>query len=152
YPILLKKKFNAQKFVEFKGAPSVKSSTRIDNVIHKYSITRDDIIYANQKYLIEHTLFADSLISILLRIDKPDNARIFIKPHPKEPKKNINAIQKAIKKAKCRDIILITEPDFLIEPVIKKAKIKHLIGLTSSSLVYAPLVSKRCQSYSIAPL
>ncbi|XJA83367.1 polysialyltransferase family glycosyltransferase [Escherichia coli] len=49
YPILLKKKFNAQKFVEFKGAPSVKSSTRIDNVIHKYSITRDDIIYANQK-------------------------------------------------------------------------------------------------------
>ncbi|HCD8489550.1 TPA: poly-alpha-2,8 sialosyl sialyltransferase, partial [Escherichia coli] len=61
-------------------------------------------------------------------------------------------IQKAIKKAKCRDIILITEPDFLIEPVIKKAKIKHLIGLTSSSLVYAPLVSKRCQSYSIAPL
>lgn len=70
--------------------------------------------------MIEHTLFADSLISILLRIDKPDNARIFIKPHPKEPKKNINAIQKAIKKAKCRDIILITEPDFLIEPVIKK--------------------------------
>ena len=40
-----------------------------------------------KKYLIEHTLFADSLISILLRIDKPDNARIFIKPHPKEPKK-----------------------------------------------------------------
>ncbi|WP_252377899.1 hypothetical protein, partial [Escherichia coli] len=32
--------------------------------------------------MIEHTLFADSLISILLRIDKPDNARIFIKPHP----------------------------------------------------------------------
>ncbi|WP_252382418.1 alpha-2,8-polysialyltransferase family protein, partial [Escherichia coli] len=53
-----------------------------------------------------------------------DNARIFIKPHPKEPKKNINAIQKAIKKAKCH-IILIIEPDFLlIEPVIKHTTLR----------------------------
>ncbi|EJB6585946.1 poly-alpha-2,8 sialosyl sialyltransferase [Escherichia coli] len=152
FPNLLKEKFDAKKIFEFKTIPLVKSSTRMDNLIHKYRITRDDIIYVSQRYWIDNELYAHLLISTLMRIDKSDNARVFIKPHPKETKKYINAIQGEINKAKRRDIIIIVEKDFLIESIIKKCKIKHLIGLASSSLVYAPLVYKECKTYSIAPI
>lgn len=152
FPELLKETFQAKEFVEFTNVPSVKLSPKVSMVISKYNLTSHDIIYVNQKYAINQTLFAKSLISILQRLHKDKGSRVFIKLHPKEPVKNVGIISKAIKQAKCKDIILITEPDFLIEPVIKKFKIKMLIGLTSSSLVYSPLISKKCQPYSIAPL
>ncbi|EFF2407127.1 poly-alpha-2,8 sialosyl sialyltransferase, partial [Escherichia coli] len=95
FPNLLKEKFDAKKIFEFKTIPLVKSSTRMDNLIHKYRITRDDIIYVSQRYWIDNELYAHLLISTLMRIDKSDNARVFIKPHPKETKKYINAIQGA---------------------------------------------------------
>lgn len=152
FPELLKERFQAKEFIEFNNAPSAKLSPKVNIVIGKYNLTSHDIIYVNQKYAINQTLFAKSLVSILQRLEKDKGSRIFIKLHPKEPVKNVSIISKAIKDAKCKDIVLITEPDFLIEPVIKKFKIKMLIGLTSSSLVYSPLISNKCQPYSIAPL
>lgn len=152
FPDLLKERFQAKEFVEFTNAPSVKFSPKVSLIISKYNLTSHDIIYVNQKYAINQNLFAKNLVSILQRLNKAKGSRVFIKLHPKESVKNVEIISKAIKLAKCKDIILITEPDFLIESVIKKIKIQMLIGLTSSSLVYSPLISKKCQPYSIAPL
>lgn len=152
FPDLLKDKFQAKEFVEFTNVPPTKLSPKVNSAIDKYNLTSDDIIYVNQKYAINQTLFAKSLVTILMQLQQAQGSRVFIKLHPKEPVKNVSVISKVIQSSKCKDIILISEPDFLIEPVIKKFKIKMLVGLTSSSLVYSPLISKKCQPYSIAPL
>lgn len=152
FPNLLKNKFQAKLFVEYTNISSTKLPSNFTAVIDNYHLSKNDIIYVNQKYAINQVLFAKNLISILLRLQKAQGARVFIKLHPNEPVKNISVISKVINESKCKDVILISEPDFMIEPIIKKFKIKTLIGLTSSSLVYSSLISNKCQAYSIAPL
>lgn len=152
FPDLLKDKFRAKQFVEFTNVPSTRLLPELASVISKYGFSCDDIIYVNQKYAINQELFAKNLVFTLIRLQKSKMTRVFIKFHPKEPVENIDVISKVINESKCKDVILISEPDFLIEPIIKKFKIKTLIGLTSSSLVYSSLISNKCQAYSIAPL
>ncbi|ARR01609.1 alpha-2,8-polysialyltransferase [Campylobacter vicugnae] len=149
-PEILKDNFNADEYIKF--SPHLNRFDDIDNttlsLIQKYNITSNDIIYTNQRYIIEAYDFADALIYILDTISKNLNSKIFIKMHPKDHNSTIKIFEEKL--SDFENLILILENTFLIEQSIRYIHPKAVISLTSTTLVTTTIISKNIKCYSIA--
>lgn len=117
-------------------------------VINKYDIRRDDILFVSQRYNLDPEQYVNAVSVILHRMMDKDQ-KVFIKLHPKENEKIYNSF-KYIEFASKGRFVVIEDSQFLIESVIRISKIKQLVGLTSTTLVYGPLVSPETKAISIA--
>ncbi|TWO27704.1 hypothetical protein XK09_07505 [Campylobacter lanienae] len=149
-PESLKENFKADEYIKF--SPHINKFDSIDSntlsLIQKYNITSNDIIYTNQRYIIEAYDFSDTLISILDTISKKLNSKIFIKMHPKDHDTTIKIFKEKL--INFENLILILENAFLIEQSIRYTRPKAVISLTSTTLVTTHVVSKNIKCYSIA--
>ena len=150
FPELLKSTFQANSYNRFFAhAGQFNLDDRTSKLLDTYNITSNDFIYVNQRYPIQDNDFVDTILEILHKIGNHQQAKIFIKMHPKDSDtlKN-NFIDKL---HDYQNIIFIQENEFLIEPAIQAVNPKGVIGLTSTSLVYTPLISPKTKVYSIKP-
>lgn len=134
----------------FLHAGGMTTSARAHELVAKYSIGREDIIYVNQRYPVEAGVFAGTICEILTTIAARLHARVFVKFHPKDSPAVISNFETAIAAhSEGTDrIVIIREADFLIEPAISIAQPCAVLGLASTALVYAPLVSPNTAVYS----
>lgn len=150
FPNLIKEGFginNVDYFLVHEVANERANQEALD-VIDKYNITKNDILFVSQRYHLNSEQYAKAVAAILTRIAE-SNQRVFIKLHPKEDKKTYDSF-KYLEFVSNKKFIVIEESQFLIESVVKVSKIRQLIGLTSTTLVYGPLVSANTRSISIA--
>ena len=117
-------------------------------VIEKYNITENDVLYVSQRYHLDPEQYANTVTAILTRMISGEQT-VFIKLHPKENKKIYDSF-KYLEFVSNKKFVVIEESQFLIESVIRLSKISQLVGLTSTTLVYGPLVSPTTKSISIA--
>ncbi|AGW93681.1 alpha-2,8-polysialyltransferase family protein [Cupriavidus sp. DF5525] len=134
----------------FLHAGGMTTSARAHELVAKYSIGREDIIYVNQRYPVEAGLFAATICEILTTIAERLGARVFVKFHPKDSPAVISNFETAIAAhpGSADRIVIICEADFLIEPAISIAQPYAVLGLASTALVYAPQVSPDTAVYS----
>ena len=127
---------------------SEESLEQAKQVIDKYGITNNDILYVSQRYNLNPEQYANAVAAILHRM-MVEGQTVFIKLHPKENEEIYNSF-KYIEFASKGKFIVIEDSQFLIESVIRISKIKQLVGITSTTLVYGPLVSVETKAISIA--
>lgn len=140
-PELIKKGFGIKDVDYFliHDVVSAESIEQAKQVIDKYGIKKNDILYVSQRYNLLPEQYANAVATILYRImDKGQT--VFIKLHPKESEKIYNSF-KYIEFASKGNFVVIEDSQFLIESVIRVSKINQLVGITSTTLVYGPLVS-----------
>lgn len=149
FPELLKKTFYAKNYHRFfSHALDAKVHDKTKALIQEYNITSDDFIYVNQRYAVSDQDFTNAILKILNTFAEYFNAKVFIKLHPKDTNSIKNSFNKNL--ANYKNLIMIKENEFLIEPTVMEVKPRGVVGLTSTALVYAPLVSEKTKVFSIA--
>lgn len=153
FPNLARQVFSSQNIHRFfLHAGGMTGDARTRQLVHRYQITSNDVIYVNQRYAIDPDEHAGAIVCIAQRIAKGLSCRVFIKMHPKDSARLQEAFCAHIARSRqIGRIVCIREHDFLIEPAIAVARPRGVVGIASTSLVYAPLVSKTTRVYSIAP-
>lgn len=154
FPSLIDKAFRYKKINQFfLHSGGVTINNRISNLVKKYNITQNDIIYVNQRYNFDISFFCSFIIETLRKISTSTDSRIFLKLHPKDTSDVMRIMNDHIENDHLSDkLIMISESDFLIEPTISIVKPKAIIGLTSTSLIYSTLVHNSIKPISIAPM
>ncbi len=155
FPKLIRDKFDAKNIEYFFSYEkvSIEEEKNINKVIEKYSISSSDMVYVNQRYNIDESLFVETVISALLVFNQKFKGRVFIKMHPKDNDSLVQLFQKKIFMLNIeKEIILIKDKYFLVEPIIMTVRPKAVIGLTSTVLLYVHKIDKNIKAYSIALL
>lgn len=115
----------------------------------KYNISSDDIFYINQRYSISNKEYARALIDVLNIISKKLNKRIFVKLHPRDTTEFKNILLQENNTNQL--IIIIDDPDFLVEPLIRLVNPEYILGIASTVLVYSNRLSSNSKIMSIYP-
>ncbi|MGB6824502.1 alpha-2,8-polysialyltransferase family protein [Psychrobacter sp.] len=150
FPSLIKEGFGVKDVDYFLIHEVINDESEEDarEVIEKYNITENDVLYVSQRYHLDPEQYANTVTAILTRMISGEQT-VFIKLHPKENKKIYDSF-KYLEFVSNKKFVVIEESQFLIESVIRLSKISQLVGLTSTTLVYGPLVSPTTKSISIA--
>ncbi|WGE63021.1 alpha-2,8-polysialyltransferase family protein [Actinobacillus equuli subsp. haemolyticus] len=150
FPELLKNTFSFKEGKEFFLYSDIEANKNILDIIRRYEISSNDIIFLNQRYPFPQTVYAKCLIHELSIYANRYHCKVFLKLHPKDPTELKDVLRNEIDCMSMNsNIILIDEYGFLIESLIKETSPKKVVALTSTSLVYSGLLSKNTNSESI---
>lgn len=154
HPQALKQVFESSKYKEFFLYENIAINDDTVRIKEEYKISKNDIIYLNQRYPFPQDIYATTLISILSwHLKMNGQSKIFIKLHPKDSEELKSALRDEIIREKLvNNIILIDKYNFLVEGLIHISQPKEVIALTSTGLIYANKISPHTTSISIYPL
>ncbi|EFR48820.1 Alpha-2,8-polysialyltransferase (POLYST) [Helicobacter canadensis MIT 98-5491] len=152
FPEKLRGIFKANEIILFFAHINIKPSANLVEIIEKYKITGDDIIFVSQRFDIDLNIFIEKILDILEAYVVAYRQRVFVKHHPKESEKQISLFRsKIIARGFSQNIISVSDKAFLVENILDIVETKILVGLTSTSLIYAQKLNKDIVVHSVVP-